>query len=77
MKRDLDQLSQFTEHIQELGQEDVEPLIQLWEQGVGMVTRPDVPSQSNDEPSGRVLMDNAERKHGNFYIVQSKIAIEE
>lgn len=77
LKRDLDQLSQFTEHIQELGQADVEPLIQLWEQGTGLVTRPDVPSQSNEEPSGRVLMNNAEQKHGNFYVVKSKIAIEE
>lgn len=77
LKRDLDQISHFTEHIQELGQADVEPLIQLWEQGTGLVTRPDVPSQSNDEPSGRVLMEKAEQKHGNFYVVQSKIAIEE
>ncbi|KAI8142820.1 hypothetical protein BJV82DRAFT_138909 [Fennellomyces sp. T-0311] len=74
LKRDLDQISRFTEQIEQLALTNAEPMVQLWETGVGMTTRADVAAQDAAEPRGRELLENAEQTHGNFYVVQSKIA---
>ena len=69
LKYDLDQILRFTEHIQDLETTQVEPLIQLWEEEVGMITRKDESNQDKKELKGRTLLKNAEQKHGYFFIV--------
>ncbi|KAI7847199.1 hypothetical protein BDC45DRAFT_526764 [Circinella umbellata] len=69
LKHDLDEILRFTEHIQDLETSQVEPLVQLWERNVGMITRKDQINQDKKELKGRTLLKNAEKKHGYFYIV--------
>ena len=55
LKHDLDEILRFTEHIQDLETSQVEPLIQLWEHNVGMITRKDQINQDKKELKGRTL----------------------
>ncbi|KAI9492952.1 hypothetical protein BDB00DRAFT_409048 [Zychaea mexicana] len=77
LKRDLEQMARFTQQIQQLAMTDVEPLVQLWEDNVGMITRSDNAPTESGEPRGRVLLQHAEQKqHGHFYVVQTKVSAE-
>ncbi|ORY96891.1 hypothetical protein BCR43DRAFT_492448 [Syncephalastrum racemosum] len=72
LKHDLDQMLQFTQQIQKLDLTQVEPLIQIWHDSLGQQPRPDKEEQTH-EPKGRVLVDNARRTHGDFYIVPGSL----
>lgn len=71
LRRDLDQMSQFLAHLQDVEMENVEPLIQIWPENMGLKLRKD--EKSTDEVEGRTLLEKAQRKSGNYYMVQGQL----
>ncbi|KAL1929179.1 hypothetical protein VTP01DRAFT_2238 [Rhizomucor pusillus] len=71
LRRDLDQMSQFLAHLQDVEMENVEPLIQIWPENMGLKLRKD--EKSTDEVEGRALLEKAQRKSGNYYMVQGQL----
>lgn len=71
LKKDLDQISHFLEQIQRLDLENVEPLIQLWNQDTGLRLRDDVPEEEFD---GRSLLKHAKKTVDGYYAVEGKVA---
>lgn len=51
--------------------ENVEPLIQIWPENMGLKLRKD--EKSTDEVEGRALLEKAQRKSGNYYMVQGQL----
>ncbi|KAG2204154.1 hypothetical protein INT47_011637 [Mucor saturninus] len=64
-KKDIDQLSQFTKHLQ-LHDFKEEPLTHIWQQEKGQLVRED----KETHVDGRELLKYAKKKSGNFYVVK-------
>lgn len=67
LKSDIDQLTQFTKHIQLHDFKKEEPLTHIWKQDVGQIVREDKETTS---VNGRELLKHAKKKSGNFYVVK-------
>ncbi|KAI9263831.1 hypothetical protein EDC94DRAFT_72993 [Helicostylum pulchrum] len=73
LKSEIDQLTQFTEHIKTVDFKGEKPLTHIWKEDVGQVLRSDElveSSSSRDEVRGRDLLKYAKEKSGNFYVVK-------
>lgn len=66
LKKDIDQLTQFTKHIQLHDFKQEEPLTHIWQQDVGQRLRED----KETKVDGRELLKYAKKKSGNFYVVK-------
>ncbi|KAI8367637.1 uncharacterized protein BYT42DRAFT_586948 [Radiomyces spectabilis] len=72
LKKDVDQLSQFTQHIQTADFGHVEPLTHIWPETEGLTLREDV-CEASDQIRGRALMEKAKHTSGNFYAVRGSL----
>ncbi|CAO3701052.1 unnamed protein product [Rhizopus stolonifer] len=70
LKSEIDQLSQFTEHIKRHDFNNVEPLTHIWKQDIGLLLREDEPIE---KVKGRQLLSKAAKKSGNFYVVKGSM----
>lgn len=66
LKADIDQLTQFTKHIQLHDFKQEEPLTHIWQEGTGQTVRQD----KEEIVNGRELLKYAKKKSGNFYVVK-------
>lgn len=75
LKSEIDQLTQFTEHIKLYDFKVVDkPLTHIWKQDVGQVLRDDNLVETDpEEVRGRDLLKYAKKKSGNFYVVKGSI----
>jgi aspartyl/glutamyl-tRNA(Asn/Gln) amidotransferase C subunit len=74
LKSEIDQLTQFTEHIKLHDFKSVDkPLTHIWKQDMGQVLRSDDLVESTEEVRGRDLLKYARKKSGNFYVVKGSI----
>ncbi|KAG0738656.1 hypothetical protein G6F59_006647 [Rhizopus arrhizus] len=72
LKSEIDQLTQFTEHIKLHDFKDVQPLTHIWKQDVGLLLRDDN-KIGQDKVKGRELLLKAAKKSGNFYVVKGSM----
>ncbi|KAG1461542.1 hypothetical protein G6F56_005705 [Rhizopus delemar] len=70
LKSEIDQLSQFTEHIKCHDFNNVEPLTHIWKEDIGLSLREDEPIE---KVKGRQLLSKAAKKSGNFYVVKGSM----
>lgn len=70
LKSEIDQLTQFTEHIKLHDFKDEKPLTHIWKEDVGQILRNDEKVESSNEVCGRELLKYAKEKSGNFYAVR-------
>ncbi|KAI9281508.1 hypothetical protein BY458DRAFT_544270 [Sporodiniella umbellata] len=72
LKKEIDQLTQFTEHIKKQDFGHVEPLTHIWKENTGILLRSDEQIEE-DRANGRKLLSKATKKSGNFYVVKGSM----
>ncbi|KAI8378487.1 hypothetical protein BD560DRAFT_445016 [Blakeslea trispora] len=72
LKKEIDQLTQFTEHIKKLNI-DQKPMTHIWQEQTGQQLRSDEQVETEQQKRGRDLLRHAEKKSGHFYVVQGSL----
>jgi aspartyl/glutamyl-tRNA(Asn/Gln) amidotransferase C subunit len=73
LKAEIDQLTQFTEHIKKLDIAVDQPLTHIWKDNIGQILRDDNQVESLKQVRGRDLLNLAKKKSGNFYVVKGSM----
>ncbi|KAG2200258.1 hypothetical protein INT46_009235 [Mucor plumbeus] len=73
LKAEIDQLTQFTDNIKKWDATVDKPLTHIWKEDVGQILRDDNKIESTKEMRGRDLLQMAQKKSGNFYVVKGSM----
>ncbi|KAI8997851.1 hypothetical protein BDB01DRAFT_893300 [Pilobolus umbonatus] len=73
LKAEIDQLTQFTDHVRQYDFKGVTPLTHIWKEETSQILRDDTKVEASDEARSRVLLKHASKTSGNFYVVKGSM----